>query len=431
MTKARPASLAYAWFVVAVLSIANGVSFIDRLILSLLVQPIKSELALSDKQFGLLAGAAFSILYATAGLAIARLADRYSRKWIITAGVTLWCCMTAITSTATSYLRLFTYRVGVGIGEATLSPSAYSLIAAYFAPQRLALAVGIFSAGITAGTGLAFILGGVLIKWVSAQGILTIPLLGPLAGWRLTMAMVGLLGLPVTLLLLCVREPARAPAFVPATLADVLQHFRGDWQRYTLVFVGYGATSITAFSLMAWTPALYARQYHASPIDAALTIGIVALCGGVLGSFLGGAWADHLERGGDRNAKLRVLLYCAIGMLLPPVVAPFLPSVRAHAALIFFTFLFGGGSTGPAGSYIQSITPDPMRAQFGAAHHLALTLFGATVAPFAVGALSDYFGSNSHALGWSMAIVSGVANPFAAWFLFKAFRLAQRRSNTA
>jgi len=160
----------YAWYVVGVLALANCVSFIDRLILSLLVQPIKAELGISDTAFSLLAGAAFAIFYCGVGLLIARWADRYSRKWIVTLGITLWCLMTALSGTARSYLQLFAYRVGVGVGEATLSPSAYSLLAGYFPPQRLALAVGVFSAGVTAGTGLAYLLGGTVIGWVMSLG---------------------------------------------------------------------------------------------------------------------------------------------------------------------------------------------------------------------------------------------------------------------
>ena len=118
-TSAHPV---YAWFVVAVLALANCVSFIDRLILSLLVQPIKADLQISDTAFSLLAGAAFAIFYCGMGLVIARWADRYSRKWIITTGVVLWCAMTSLAGTARSYAQLFAYRIGVGVGEATLSP---------------------------------------------------------------------------------------------------------------------------------------------------------------------------------------------------------------------------------------------------------------------------------------------------------------------
>ncbi|NDD89127.1 MAG: MFS transporter, partial [Rhodobacteraceae bacterium] len=132
--------------------------------------------------------------------------------------------MTALAGTARNFLQLFLYRVGVGVGEATLSPSAYSMLAGYFPPQRLALAIGVFSAGVTAGTGIAFLLGGVLIGWLFALGAVPIPLIGDLGGWRLVMLSVGLLGLPVALLMLFVREPARASGFTPARFKEVWDH---------------------------------------------------------------------------------------------------------------------------------------------------------------------------------------------------------------
>lgn len=201
----------HAWYVVVVLLLANAVSFIDRLLLSLLVTPIKTELQLSDTQVSLLQGFAFALFYCFAGLALARLADRSSRKWIVTAGLALWCLLTSLSGTARHYWQLFLYRFGVGIGEGTLSPSAYSLIAAYFPRERLSLAIGIYSLGITAGIGLAWLGGGAAIHWVSMQDAIELPGLPPLAGWRLVFVLVGAIGLPVAVLMLFVREPARAP----------------------------------------------------------------------------------------------------------------------------------------------------------------------------------------------------------------------------
>ena len=416
---------AYAWYVVGVLALANCVSFIDRLILSLLVQPIKVELGISDTAFSLLAGAAFAIFYCGMGLVIARWADRYSRKWIVTIGIFLWCLMTALSGTARSYLQLFAYRVGVGVGEATLSPSAYSLLAGHFPPQKLALAVGIFSAGVTAGTGLAYLLGGSVIGWVMSLGSVQLPLLGELSGWRLVMAVVGLLGLPVAVLMVFVREPARPQGLPPATPTEVWAHFIAHAQEYGYVFAGYGTTSITAFAVMIWTPELYRRQYGAGIGEAALAIGTVALIGGVLGAFLGGALSDRLEAGGDRRAKLRVLAACGIGLLLPAVLAPLMPTMIGHAAVISLTFFFGSAAMGPAGAFVQSITPDRMRAQFGACYQFSLVLVGATLGPFAVGFVTDQVFGDEAKIGLSMALVAAVFNPIAAWLLWRAFRLSE------
>lgn len=412
----------YAWYVVAVLGLANCVSFIDRLILSLLVQPIKADLGISDTAFSLLAGAAFAIFYCVVGLMIARWADRYSRKWIVTTGIVLWCLMTSLAGTARTFAQLFLYRIGVGVGEATLSPSAYSLLAGYFPPQRLALAVGVFSAGVTAGTGLAYLLGGSAIGWVMSLGTVHLPLLGDLAGWRLVMVVVGALGLPVALMMLFVQEPPRKPGITPASLGEVWGHFKANVGRYGLVFAGYGTTSITAFAVMIWTPELYRRQYGAGIGEAALAIGTVAVLGGLLGAFIGGWLSDRLESRGDPRAKLRVLAGCGFGLLLPGIVAPFMPTMIGHAAVIFFMFLFGSAATGPAGAHVQSITPDRMRAQFGAWYQLSLVLVGATLGPFAVGFVTDHVLGDESRIGLSMALVSLVANPVAAWLLWRAYR---------
>ena len=416
---------AHAWYVVGVLALANCVSFIDRLILSLLVQPIKTELGISDTAFSLLAGAAFAIFYCGVGLVIARWADRYSRKWIVTIGITLWCLMTALSGTARSYLQLFAYRVGVGVGEATLSPSAYSLLAGHFPPQKLALAVGIFSAGVTAGTGLAYLLGGSVIGWVISLGSVELPLLGELSGWRLVMAVVGLLGLPVALLMAFVREPERPQGLPPATLTEVWAHFKTHAKEYGYVFAGYGATTITAFAVMIWTPELYRRQYGAGIGEAAFVIGTVALIGGLLGALIGGALSDRLEANGDSRAKLRVLAACGIGLLLPAVLAPLMPTMHGHAALILLTFFFGSAAMGPAGAFVQSITPDRMRAQFGAFYQFSLVLVGATLGPFAVGFVTDNVFGDEAKIGLSMALVAAVFNPIAAWLLWRAFRLSK------
>lgn len=413
---------AYAWFVVLVLALANCISFIDRLILSLLVQPIKAELGISDTAFSLLAGAAFAIFYCGMGLVIARWADRYNRKWIITSGITLWCLMTSLAGTARSYAQLFVYRVGVGVGEATLSPSAYSMLAGYFPPQRLALAIGIFSAGVTAGTGMAFLLGGAVIGWVFAQGPVTLPLLGELGGWRLVLVLVGAMGLPVAVLMLFVREPPRPAGFTRSSVAEVWAHFRNHLPRYGYVFAGYGTTSITAFAVMTWTPALYQRQYGATIPEAAAVIGTVALVGGLLGAFLGGWLSDRLESRGDRHAKLRVLCACGIGLLLPGIIAPLMPTMSAHAAVIFLMFFFGSAATGPAGAYVQSITPEPMRAQFGAMYQFSLVLVGATLGPFLVGFTTDFIFGDEQKIGWSLALTSLIANPIATWLLWRAFK---------
>jgi len=421
----------HAWYVVVVLMLANTVSFIDRLILSLLVTPIKMELQLSDTQVSLLQGLAFALFYCVAGLALGRLADRTSRKWIVTAGIATWCVMTTLSGTARHYWQLFLYRFGVGIGEGTLSPSAYSLIASYFPRERLSLAIGVYSLGITAGIGLAYLGGGAAIHWVATQGAIVLPGLPALEGWRLVFALVGLLGLPVAVLMLFVREPPRPPGERKANVREVLAHYRREAGRYTCVMFGYGATSITIYAVMTWTPTFYLRHYGATITQAATILGVMALAGGLSGTWLGGLLADRLEQRGDPLAKLRVLYWGAIGLLLPAVLAPFMPTLTGSALVLALTFFFGAACTGPAGAFVQSITPPSMRAQFGAIYLLALTLVGATFGPLLTALFTDYVFRDEALLGYSLSAVGLVGNGLALWLLRRAYRAGATALQTA
>ena len=165
MTKAGEASPAeapypsgrVAWYAVSVLLIAYTIAFIDRTILSLLVGPIQADLGIGDTAMGLLHGIAFALFYCLLGLPIAWLSDRYSRRWIIAVGMALWSFMTALCGFAQSFVQLFLARMGVGVGEATLSPAAYSMIADLFPSNRLGRAMGVYSSGVFFGAGIAFL----------------------------------------------------------------------------------------------------------------------------------------------------------------------------------------------------------------------------------------------------------------------------------
>ena len=422
---------AYAWYVVVVLAIANAVSFIDRLILSLLVPAIKADLNLSDTEISLLQGFAFALFYTLMGLPLARWADARSRKWLITAGVAFWSAMTALCGVARDFWPLFAARVGVGAGEATLSPSAYSILADYFPPDKLALPIGVFSAGITAGMGLALIGGAAAIQTVTGLGEVQVPLLGSLGGWRLVFVIVGALGIIVIGLMLTVREPARRdaggrvagagePSSVP--LGEVFAYLREHWRLYALTMIGYGMTSVSAYGILSWTPTFYVRSYELTIPTAGYLIGLVALVGGISGSFAGGLAADWLARRDDPNAKLRVLLVCCVFLLPAGALSPLMPNVQLALSLLFFTFFFGAAATGPTGSFIQIITPNRMRAQLGAVYQLALNLVGLGLGPTAVALFTDFVFGDEAMVRYSIVAVVVIFNPLAIGLSYLALR---------
>ena len=182
----------YEWYVVLVLAACYALSFVDRQILSLLVGPIKHDLHISDTRIGLLQGLAFSVLYTFMGLPLGRWADSANRRNLIMGGVLAWSALTTFCSAAKSFLALFLARIGVGIGEASLSPSTYSMVADYFPRERFGVALSVLYMGVFVGSSLALMVGGTTVDLLARTPLVTVPLLGLVASWRLTFVIVGL-----------------------------------------------------------------------------------------------------------------------------------------------------------------------------------------------------------------------------------------------
>ncbi|MAI06682.1 MAG: hypothetical protein CBC47_06140, partial [Alphaproteobacteria bacterium TMED87] len=263
-------SIRYAWFVVLVLTLANTVSFIDRQILSLLVEPIRADLDINDTQISLLQGFAFVVFYVAMGLPIARLADSKNRKYIIIIGVALWSLMTAICGLAKTFIHLFIARMGVGVGEASLSPSAHSMLSDYFPPEKLSFPLGVYAAGITSGMGIALVAGAAVIDLINSFGTLNLPFFGLLKPWQTTFIIVGALGSLVILLMCFVKEPKRIgmlgvvndkdkASVVP--LSQVIEYFKLNWKSYSTIYLGFTMTAASAYGLASWTPTFYIRTF--------------------------------------------------------------------------------------------------------------------------------------------------------------------------
>jgi MFS family permease len=202
-------SRAVAWYTVFILMLCYTLSYADRQILAFLVGPLRHDLHISDTDVGLLQGFAFALVYTVFGLPMGALADRFSRRNLVAIGVVIWSVMTSLSSVARSFLLLGAARMGVGIGEAALSPCAFSMITDSFPKERLSGALSVYTMGIQLGSGLALIIGGLVAQTVSQMPPVQLPLVGAIAAWRLTFLVVGIPGLLIALLLLTVREPVR------------------------------------------------------------------------------------------------------------------------------------------------------------------------------------------------------------------------------
>ncbi|MEM6934857.1 MAG: MFS transporter [Pseudomonadota bacterium] len=419
-------SASYAWYVVSVLTLAYVISFIDRQILALLVGPIKADLGLTDTQMSLLMGLAFGVFYTLMGIPLGRLADRASRRALIAAGITVWSLMTAACGLARGYVQLFIARVGVGVGEASLSPSALSLISDYFPQHKRGRAIGLYQMGVSVGAGMAMILGGAVIGFASAGGDTMLPLVGAVKPWQLVFMLVGLPGIGVALLMATVREPRRrgmlkgGPAKLP--LKFVIGYLVERKRVFGRLFVGMSVVTIVGYAYFSWIPTMFIRTFGWSIGQVGYSYGVLLLIAGPLGVNAAGWLADHLYQEGYPDAHLRTVL---TGVLITLVTAPLMPLMpTATTAMIMLV----PASIGPAmatatgASALMMITPNQMRGQTSAVYLFVISILGLTVGPTAVALITDFIYQDESALRYSIAWVSGIGAVFSTVVLFLNLR---------
>lgn len=427
-TVASPRGGPYAWFVVAVLILAYTMSFIDRQILTLMVGPIRETLDISDTQISLLHGLAFALFYTIMGIPIGRLVDRRRRTVIIGVGVAVWSAMTMACGLARNFGQLFLARIGVGVGEAALSPGAYSMLSDYFPPEKLARALSVYTSATHVGAGLATIVGGALITLVPAMHV---PVLGALEPWQIVFLAVGAPGLLVALLVLALREPPRhdmmkgdVPAF--RTVLAYLMDRRGA---YGLLILGYAVAGIFWNGIMAWLPTFFIRRFDWTPGEVGLRFGLSLMAAGIIGVLAGGMIASAMRARGRIDANVRIGLI-SLAIATPMGVIATQCGDGMTALLFVSLFLFGCAMPwGAAAAALQEITPNQMRGQVSAIYLFCLSLIGTGLGPTLVAALTDHMFGRDDAIHLSMAVTMLIAAPLAALLLGLAlhpYRLAMQ-----
>ncbi len=411
-----------AWYAVSVLLIAYTLSFIDRTILALLIEPIKADMQISDTQVSLLLGIAFALFYTLMGIPLGRLADQYSRRWIIAIGVFFWSLMTAASGITKSYGQLFLARVGVGVGEAALSPAAYSMIADYFEPAKLGRALGIYTAGVYLGAGLAFIIGGQIAQYVASMPKIVIPLFGEVAAWQATFFAVGLPGILVALLVLTVREPARRANIVTIDVVEPQEHLKptvsvkrtfgflkDNWKIYGTHFLGFSLLGLSFNAVLAWAPTMLIRKFGWTVGEAGYYLGADIFLFGTLGIIAGGWFSDKLTQRGYGDATILTGIVSAIGSIPFVLLATLVPNA-IWSALLFAPFMFFAAfAYGAAAAALQITSPNEMRAQISAIYLFVLNLLGIGLGPTLVALVTDYIFADETAVDWSLAVVATIA----------------------
>ncbi len=426
-------TLRYAWYATAVLMVAYTFSFLDRQILNLMVGPIERDLHITDSQFAVLTGGAFGIFYTVMGLPLGWLADRLERKWIVTCGIACWSVMTAACGLASSFPQLMLTRIGVGVGEATLSPSAYSMLADYFDQARLPRALSIYTCGIFIGAGTALVIGGAVVSAVHDTPTLHFSALGITRSWQVVFFIVGLPGLLLAAWLATLREPVRrehgadsvAVARVSASFAQGLRELAVFLVRYPrmccALFLGSACFSILGYT-DAWYPELFIRTWGWTPSQAGLVNGASSLIGGPLGLLFAGWYSSRRLAKGQVDACLRLTAVGALGITLPAALMPLAPTPALMAACLLPLKFFVGFPPVLIPSAIQMVAPNRLRGQLGAVFLFTVGIIGVSCGPLLPALFTDYVFHDHESLRYALAWSTGLVGPLAFTVLWVGLR---------
>lgn len=403
----------YRYYVLALLTLGYVFNFVDRQVMTILIEPIKMEFGASDTQMGLLSGLAFALFYATLGIPVARLADRWSRRNVLAISMTTWSAVTALCATATGFWHLLLLRIGVGIGEAGGTPPSQSLLADYFPPEKRAFAQGILATAPNIGI-LVGLFGGALI----AEAY----------GWRSVFLVFGIPGVLLAILIqLTIKEPLKVTASASEEGAGLFSTLGNIFRlpSFAHIMVGVGFTGIAGYGLGVWSPSFLVRVHNMSLVDAGLYLGLIGVFGGGLGTISSGLLVDRLAR---RDKRWQLWLP-AIGIFLAlPTQLAFLLWPAEHRlvmgdvdvpfALVFMALsaIFASFWIAPSYAAVQNLVPQCWRTQASALMLLAINLLGMGLGPLLVGILSDLlsqFGDSSVryglSIGVSLSLVGGIA----------------------
>lgn len=385
-------SAAAGWFLVVMLTIAYIFSFVDRYVINLLIEPIKAEFDLSDRQIGWLLSA-FTLVYGFVGIFMGWLIDRGKRVWIVSIGVALWSAATVATGMAKNFALLFTARMGVGVGEATLSPATFSMIGDSFPTEKRGKPIAFYSSALPIGAGLASLLSAAIIAWTASSGNQSLPLFGELSPWRFTLIIVGLPGLLLAAIFLFMKEPIRRPVAKSAGVisgsgfTDALKYI---WQN-KMLYIGF-VLIICTMTTIAYSQGFLAptfeRTWGWSAQKYAFVNGIALLIIGPANMMIMGTISDWWTKKGVQDASLRIL-YIGFFIMVPTAAIPlFMPSAELAFAILCINTIGIGIVSAIGVTSLLVITPAQIRGQVVALYYLAISWFG-SLGPIVVGELSS------------------------------------------
>lgn len=416
-------SAASSWYVVVVLGLLYFFSWIDRLVLSLLIEPIQSDLGVSDMQVSLLFGTSFAIFYAAFSFPLARIADKGNRRNLIILGVVIWCLMTMMNGFASAFWMLIVFRIGLAFGEAALSPAALSIISDNFPRERRALPLSTYSVFGQIGGTYGLTIAALAVGLIGAGPALTLPLLGEMRQWQVVFLIVGFPGLILALIVyLTIREPARSDTgsegAAEASAIEALPYLRQNWRLYTFFLGGLAVPTVIIFAMTGWMPTLLIRDFGWTAAEAGARLGTAMAISGVAG-ILCIPWTS--EKLTHRGWALAIPIVGMISVVVETaafVAAMMMDSPYAMIGFLMITTFFISGAGVLPALAIHTLAPNRMRGLLIAISFSAVSLIGMGTGPTMVAFFSEFFFTGRDALAPAMALTGAVAAPIALILLW-------------
>ena len=427
----------YGWYVATVLLIGLTFSFIDRQVLNLLVVPIQADLNITDTQISALQGLAFVLTYVGFCIPVGRLIDRFNRVLIMIGGILIWSIATIACGLSRNYSEMFTARLGVGAGEATIHPGAVSVLGDYFTPNEMARPLSVYMMGPYLGAGIAMIFGAQVLEWTMEMDAIYFPLLGEISAWQLTFIAVGLPGFLIAGLFLTIREPIRTGRTLDSqsvpTWSSIVKYIMGNKSIYAAIILGNSTLIIVLYGLQSWVPTMLLRVFEWDLIQSGRIYGLIALISGSTGVLSGPFAVRFLERQGHSAAALKVAIVGAAISALCLVVMPF--ASNADTALVFISiasFFVTFPLAGTTGAIVV-VTPNEMRGVITALYVVITSIFGLVLGPTLVAASTDFIFQDTNAVAKSLGLVAVAVLPVGIvlmWRGAKDFETARKSVNS-
>jgi len=412
-----------AWWAVFIFSLTLTVGFLDRGVLNLLIEPIKRDLHISDTQISVVVGFAFVVFYLLLGLPAARWIDSGSRRLILGICVSIWSIGTALCGAAHNFSQLALARIGVGAGEAAISPTISSMISDLFPKERLARAMSVMAFAFVAGNGLSMLLGAAVIEFVADARTIHVPLLGEMFSWQMTFFVVGLPGLLVALLYVTVREPARRGRLSgqdpskAAPVREVARFMAKNWTVYAPMFLGLGCRTMVFFGISTWTPALFSRNYGWSGSQFGYVAGVLSIVLSSIGLLVGIRVNEWLVRRGYQDANQRMTAWVSWLALPGLILMPIMPTPELALAMFGWTQFVNVAAIGSQNAALLVVTPNQMRGQVSALYLFVFNVIGYGVGPTVIALFTDFVFGDESQLRYAMFTAAAVLGPIGAVIL--------------